>query len=383
MDRQLISVLMVDDEPAMLAVMRRKLERIEGVVVVGSCQTSDEALESLKRERVDLIFVDIKIADDNGLELARRIRDITGEIEIVFVTSHKEYAFDSFDIYPLDYMVKPVSQARLERTISRVAARKGEQESLGQRDVSSNIWKVQGLGGLEVSGRDGPVRWVSRKSAELFAYLLLHRGQETPRSRIIDEVFPDMPLNNANQYLNTAAYQLRKMLQTQAPQEIVRSSREEYSLAMDAIDTDFIAFERYVSSVNEWDESGIQEAIVWESRYIGELFEGKSYLWAVGERTRLEERYTAFSKQLIRQLLLCGRAKEALPIAQKLALRAELDEEACTILLGVYRGLNDLAGMRKHYVLFTERCHLELGVPASAQFEDSYQRLLSDRTVHF
>lgn len=379
MDIQVIKVLIVDDELAMLAVMKRKLARIDDVVVTGSYRNAAQALDAVKREPVDLVFVDIKIANDSGLELARRIREIDGSVYLVFITSHKEFAIDSFDAYPLDYMVKPVVQSRLEQTISRAIAGKAKTKAYGEREADSGELRVRGLGGLEASGRLGPVKWVSRKSAELFACLLLHRGKEVTRDSIIEDVFPDMPLNQANLYLNTVVYQLRQALKFQTDQEIVRSTREEYSLDMTAIDADFIAFESYASTAAEWDEFGIREAISWEARYTGELFEGKSYIWVASERTRLEELYATFAKRIIRWLLRYGQAQKASPIARKIALRHELDEEANSLLLQVYHGMNDMSAFRRHYAQFSELYWRELGIPVSGQFAELYRRLQLDR----
>ncbi|WP_168120812.1 response regulator [Paenibacillus sp. HB172176] len=372
----MIKVLIVDDEPAMLAVMKRKLRRIHDVVVAGSCRNAAQTLEWISRDSADLIFIDIKIAEDNGLDLARRIRDIDGAVDLVFVTSHSEYAMDSFEAYPLDYIVKPVSQSRLERTIVRAVSRRSEAARAEKEEAMACKLQIRGLGGLEVSGRNGMVKWVSRKSAELFAYLLLQRGRETPRSRIIEDVFPDMPIDNANRYLNTAVYQLRKMLQSQVESEVVLSSREEYSLAMERIDADFIAFERCAALSGEWDESELEESMHWESRYAGELFEGKSYLWAVGERARLDELYAVFAKRMIRNLLRVGRKEEASVVAQRLALRYELDEEANALLLRVYRELNDITALRKHYQRFAEHYRQEIGVPVPSEFAELYQQWL-------
>jgi DNA-binding NarL/FixJ family response regulator len=114
-------VLIVDDEPAMLLVLKRMLSKIEGIELVGSFQSAVEALNFVRSGKVDihLAILDIVIAADNGLQLARSLRSLDAELGIVFTTSSTEYALDAYDVYPLDYIVKPISSVRLAHTIAR------------------------------------------------------------------------------------------------------------------------------------------------------------------------------------------------------------------------------------------------------------------------
>src|SRR5690606_17687880 len=107
-------------------------------------------LDFVRNQDVDLAFLDIKIAADDGLELARSLRLICAELDIVFTTSHTEYAIQAYDVYPLDYMVKPISRKRLAQTISQaVSRRKLASDHAG--DLTPNRLKVRGLGCFEVS----------------------------------------------------------------------------------------------------------------------------------------------------------------------------------------------------------------------------------------
>jgi DNA-binding NarL/FixJ family response regulator len=71
---------------------------------------------------VDLIFLDINMPKESGLEFAGRLREGGRQMKIVFVTSHKEYALSAFDVYAYDYMMKPVVQERLQHTVQRAVS---------------------------------------------------------------------------------------------------------------------------------------------------------------------------------------------------------------------------------------------------------------------
>lgn len=92
----------------------------------------------------------------------------------------------------LDYIMKPVSLERIEKSVTRARVIHRFTET-AQAEPDSNQVYIYALGGLEVRTAQGSVKWISRKSAELFGYLLLHRGRIVSRARIISEVFGDMP----------------------------------------------------------------------------------------------------------------------------------------------------------------------------------------------
>jgi two-component SAPR family response regulator len=119
-----MKVLLVDDEPAMLLVMKRLLSNMEGVELVGSFQNAAKVLDFVRDRDVDLVFLDIQIAEDDGLELARSLCSVRDGLDIVFTTSYTGFAINAYDVYPLDYMVKPISRKRLAQTITKAAIRR-------------------------------------------------------------------------------------------------------------------------------------------------------------------------------------------------------------------------------------------------------------------
>ncbi|OCT16346.1 hypothetical protein A8709_02635 [Paenibacillus pectinilyticus] len=114
-----MKVILIDDEKAMHFIMKRMLAKIPGIEVVGSFVETSQAYSFVVTHEVDLIFVDISMPRENGMEFAERLRASGSETKIVFITSHKEYALFAFDVYAFDYIVKPVVQERLNKTVER------------------------------------------------------------------------------------------------------------------------------------------------------------------------------------------------------------------------------------------------------------------------
>ena len=77
-----------------------------------------------KDMRYDLILLDIAMDKIDGIELARRIRKIDNEVDIIFITSKQEYALDGYDVNALHYLMKPVNTTKLETLIKTAYAKK-------------------------------------------------------------------------------------------------------------------------------------------------------------------------------------------------------------------------------------------------------------------
>jgi two-component SAPR family response regulator len=353
-------VLVVDDEPAMLLAMKRLLSKTEGVKLAGSFRNAAEALDFVRDNKVDLAFLDIKIGEDNGLELARSLRTLCADADIVFTTSHAEYAMPAYDEYPLDYMVKPISGKRLEQTIARATVRRGT----SSEEVSGHVphrLTVRGLGCFEVVSRQaGAVKWMSKKSAELFAYLLVQRGRSVAKTRVLEDIFPDMPLKNAEIYLNTAVYQLRKALSMHGFKESIQSTQEQYRVDLKLMDVDFIQFEQGVEELTEIRTSNEAAALELEK-----MFEG--------ERERLAIAYDDFAISLVNRLLAGKRYREAAQIARRLVSRNEFDEESNLLLMTVLGAMGDLQSLHSTYERYTQSLLQELSLQPSEKLCRIYE----------
>jgi len=369
-------VLIVDDEPAMLLAMGRLLSSADGVELVGSFRTAQEAVDFVRGgdADVDLAFLDIQIAADDGLELARSLRSIRTDLDIVFTTSHAEYAMEAYDVYPLDYMVKPISRKRLIQTIARAASRRSA-ASNKDADFIPNRLTVRGLGCFEATSKQaGTVKWISKKSMELFAYLLVNRGRSAAKIRILEDVFPDMPHKNAEMYLNTAVYQLRKALALHGFKEMIVSAQEQYRVDLAQADVDFIQFEQDLEELFEINDTNEAAAIELEKRFAGELFEDKAYEWAATERERITIMYDSFTKRLANWLLERKRYREAAQIARGAVSRNEFEEESNLLLLNILGAMGDRQALRNHNEHYIQLLRQELGLQPSDKFRRLYEQ---------
>ena len=117
-----LSVLAVDDERSQLEDLARLLRRSPAVGEVICASGGHDALLSASAQMFDAIFLDVRMPDLDGLELARVLRRFAQPPQLVFVTAHEGPAVEAFELRALDYLLKPVSRRRLEETLARVVA---------------------------------------------------------------------------------------------------------------------------------------------------------------------------------------------------------------------------------------------------------------------
>jgi two-component system LytT family response regulator len=114
--------LIVDDERLARRELRTLLEEghADRVHVVGEAATVDEAAKLVRALDPDVVFLDVHLGRESGLDLLSRIGAGT---DVVFVTAYDRYALRAFEVNALDYLLKPVAPARLAATVARLEAR--------------------------------------------------------------------------------------------------------------------------------------------------------------------------------------------------------------------------------------------------------------------
>jgi DNA-binding LytR/AlgR family response regulator len=116
-----MKTLIVDDEPIAREVLREELKPFEEVEVVGEAENGQQALEQISETHPDLVFLDLRMPVMGGLEVVERLKG--GHLPvIVIVTAYDQYAIQAFEAGAIDYLLKPVSAARLQKTVERARA---------------------------------------------------------------------------------------------------------------------------------------------------------------------------------------------------------------------------------------------------------------------
>jgi two-component system LytT family response regulator len=117
-DTTKIRTVIVDDEELARERIQTLLEQQPDIEIVGLCADGTSAIETIDRERPDLVFLDVQMPGMDGFEVVRNV-DADHMPAIVFVTAHDGHALRAFEINALDFLLKPFDQARFEKALER------------------------------------------------------------------------------------------------------------------------------------------------------------------------------------------------------------------------------------------------------------------------
>lgn len=122
------TALIAEDEPILAATLAAALQRQwPGLTILASCANGIDALQQALALQPEVLFLDIKMPGKSGLEVAEELADAwPGPApfpQVVFVTAYDEFAVQAFEREAADYVLKPVSDARLARTVARLQQR--------------------------------------------------------------------------------------------------------------------------------------------------------------------------------------------------------------------------------------------------------------------
>lgn len=120
----LIKCIIVDDEPLARDVVRRYIQMIPTLKLIGEFGNAIDATIFLQEQSVDLIFLDIKMPQLSGTEFVRSLHNVP---KIIFTTAHKEFAHEGYELDVADYLLKPISVDRFLRAVNKAFPQKQQE----------------------------------------------------------------------------------------------------------------------------------------------------------------------------------------------------------------------------------------------------------------
>lgn len=134
----------MDDEPLAVELLAGYARKTPSLELAGTYTDPVAALSEIASLAPDLVFMDIQMPDLNGLELSRMI---AGQTMVVFTTAFKEYAFDSYEIDAVDYLLKPIRYQKFLEAVARAEKRAAARQTVAEpvaEERDSAFFKVDG-----------------------------------------------------------------------------------------------------------------------------------------------------------------------------------------------------------------------------------------------
>lgn len=140
----MMKIMVVEDEEQIRIILGKMIEKNEGCSVVASCGNFATAISDFIRLRPEVVFMDIDLGGESGLECAKVMTEVDPKVKIVFATAHSEYMANAFEIYAFDYLVKPFDMARIGKTLDRIKSMTVVREAEEKTDASLEKLIIRG-----------------------------------------------------------------------------------------------------------------------------------------------------------------------------------------------------------------------------------------------
>jgi two-component system LytT family response regulator len=177
-----IRTILVDDEPLARRGLELRLQTASDITIVRQCANGREAIASIAEDEPDLMFLDIQMPGVSGLDVVAQVPQESMPM-VVFVTAFDRYAIKAFEAHALDYLLKPVDDARLKSALDRVRAQWHQQQAAAQREqLLALLADLQGKGEISPDALTSAPSGSAAPAPRRYATMLpIRSGRETLR----------------------------------------------------------------------------------------------------------------------------------------------------------------------------------------------------------
>lgn len=231
-----MKILICDDE---IFVREETVETVTGAFPEAECFDTgdvDAALEYVKLASSDIALLDIEMPGMDGLTMAKKIRQLSSNTNIIFVTAYSRYAVDAFSMYVSGYLLKPLTESAVIQAFSNL-----------RRPVRLEEPRlvVQCFGSFEVFYDGKPLVFARARAKELFAYLVNLRGASANTNELCAILWEDSTdIMKNKHYLRNLIGDIRKTLSSIGMEEVFITNRNSFSVDPDKLDCDYYRFVR-------------------------------------------------------------------------------------------------------------------------------------------
>ena len=228
-----MKAIAVDDEILMLGALVAAIEASPDIAQVAKFFDCEEALEFVKKQSVDIAFLDINMRGMGGLALAEKIIAFRPNCKIVFYTGYEEYAINAFKLHASGYLMKPIAAEDVQAEIDNI---KGVRQK-------EKLLKVSCFGNFEVYVKEEKLVFKRLKTKELFAFLIDRNGASMTVKQICAVLFPDDTDDGKNaSYLRQLFMDLKNTLKAVGAEAVLCHETPCYRVDTSLIKCDYISY---------------------------------------------------------------------------------------------------------------------------------------------
>lgn len=369
-EKGMFTVVIVEDEKPILELMKVVVGRNPHCRIIGAFNNPLEALEKLPELKPDIAFLDVEMPKLSGIELAQRLNECCEGTRIVFTTAYKEYALEAFRVFAFDYILKPVMTSAIDRITTRLlkeADRTGGPGGSAPPEPAPKA-SIYCLGSFEVRSPKGElVRWPTRKTEELFAYLLCWPDQDISKWKLMDLLWPEMNEERAIHNLHNTVYRLKKLIKEQEIGMDVVKTGDGYLLKTQDTRYDLLEFLQGMTGSGHKQQAEPERLEALFALYRGPLLGHKDYMWKVQLEESCGKQYRALGCRLAERYMALGEWSKAEQRLLSCLSFYPLEEELHLLLLEVYAAAGKRERIARHFNLFEMQYRKEMGMEVPAE----------------
>ncbi len=366
--------VIIEDEKPSLELTKRRMAANGLIDIVGAYTDPVKALDDIPRLLPDVIFTDVEMPGISGMDLAKKVRELDENIQIVFITAYEKYAVDAFRVNAVNYILKPITAEDLNNTVNRLLQGFRRRASSAKPE---NRLRILAFGIFTVYGsrRDQEIRWPTAKVRELFACFVLNKGGALGKWQLCERLWPQASPQRVEHSLHSTVSRMRKSLADAGIPNAVVYSEGRYRVKMDGWSCDLWEFRGFLENHPLACSENIVRYEKALNLYRGDLFESEDYPWCLAAREKCRLSYLKCLKSIGRYYWDekdCGLAEKYLRKSMK---TDPTDEEAALLLMKVYFSMGNMEKLVHCYAQLKSAMREELGVDPGAETARLYTHL--------
>lgn len=362
---------LVDDERLCLDELAWQLSHYPDIQIAGSFTHSLQAVKAIENDRPDAVFLDIDMPRLDGLELAQKIQARHPGVIIIFVTAYAQYALEAYKSYPLDFLVKPVPDERLEKTVAHLRRQYRLLHPEGQKPRGL---KIRCFGPFEVQSDSG-AKFSTRRVKELLLYLIGRHGVAATRGEMLDALFNGRDDRNTMNNLYITLSRLKTLLDCWdgARSSIRLTEGNALMIAPGVCDyTDFMNFAAQNAVLSPGNAAEAARALaLWRGPYL----EKEAFDWSTETALEAEAEYERVALGLAACHIAADRVQNAESVLRTLLVRNPLSEDGYGALLDLYMQTSAKEAYAALYMGYARMLKQELRIKPSAKYQKHYRTL--------
>lgn len=222
-----MKIIAVDDEKIALQGLLLSIQKAAPDADVHGFRYANEAIVYMEADPQDIAFLDIEMKGMNGVELAKKLKSINPNVNIIFATGFGSYRDSAFDLHASGYLIKPITVESIQR----------ELENLRHPIAVQKLLKISTFGNFEVTYNGAPLIFKYQKSKEMLAYLVDRKGAMCSTGELMAVLFEDD--NGHKAYYHRLRSDLIDALSSVGCGEVLSQQRGMLGVCVDKIDCDY------------------------------------------------------------------------------------------------------------------------------------------------